>query len=530
MMMDSVVSNAGDAPSSITAPSSSIAPAAETDSATNGTVQTGLGHALDFLDQVKALITPLQFQEFLVLLKMFKSKRLSSDAMAERVALLFQDHPQLMQGFAAFLPPDILSPSSSSLSIGSTSHIRLASASTSSTTITPGPTRTSHRKRSVRSMKTTSSVRHSNPVSGANSIDEVSDNNATSTTSTTTGTTATPTPSTATGPTPNLPNLFLMSGNPELDMAQSLNFLTSVRKAYAHSPDVYIKFVAYLQDSFKKSLPLSKVVEDVGVMFVDRPEVLQAFLEFIPISALKQSHLEMERSLIDKRQSMDALPETLRKFQKHDSDSVGPGEAGPEMGYAVDTSLADGVQSIDCHSYHGTTTPNHGASGVSGGGASTLGPHTRSSDTLNGGQGESIVTINDDSNNSNSCFNHILHGESHRTHDSGGYHTSPQRSVSGKPSMATLTSPFSVSTSSHSHHKSLYATHSENDPLLPVSSVPACALDSFSSVAAATTVPSTISSCGYFTFAMAVIGWTLFIGVIVYALARHTGTGFFGLD
>ncbi|KAH9244051.1 hypothetical protein BASA81_018573 [Batrachochytrium salamandrivorans] len=499
-MMDSVVSNAGDAPSSITAPSSSIAPAAETDAATNGTVQTGLGHALDFLDQVKALITPLQFQEFLVLLKMFKSKRLSSDAMAER-------------------PQHWLH-----------SHIRLASASTSSTTITPGPTRTSHRKRSVRSMKTTSSVRHSNPVSGANSIDEVSDNNATSTTSTTTGTTATPTPSTATGPTPNLPNLFLMSGNPELDMAQSLNFLTSVRKAYAHSPDVYIKFVAYLQDSFKKSLPLSKVVEDVGVMFVDRPEVLQAFLEFIPISALKQSHLEMERSLIDKRQSMDALPETLRKFQKHDSDSVGPGEAGPEMGYAVDTSLADGVQSIDCHSYHDTTTPNHGASGVSGGGASTLGPHTRSSDTLNGGQGESIVTINDDSNNSNSCFNHILHGESHRTHDSGGYHTSPQRSVSGKPSMATLTSPFSVSTSSHSHHKSLYATHSENDPLLPVSSVPACALDSFSSVAAATTVPSTISSCGYFTFAMAVIGWTLFIGVIVYALARHTGTGFFGLD
>ncbi|KAJ1339642.1 hypothetical protein BSLG_005764 [Batrachochytrium salamandrivorans] len=68
--------------------------------------QKRYNRTLDFLDQVKACLSPPQFQEFLVLLKMFKGKRISSNAMSESISVLFQNHPQLMHGFSAFLPTD----------------------------------------------------------------------------------------------------------------------------------------------------------------------------------------------------------------------------------------------------------------------------------------------------------------------------------------------------------------------------------------------------------------------------------------
>ncbi|KAJ1339643.1 hypothetical protein BSLG_005765 [Batrachochytrium salamandrivorans] len=76
-------------------------------------------------------------------------------------------------------------------------------------------------------------------------------------------------------------------------MARSLDFLNIVRTGLRSFSNGIQLFVAYLQESFEMSLLLSKV-EDVGAMFADRPEVMQAFLEFIPISALKDSHLEIE--------------------------------------------------------------------------------------------------------------------------------------------------------------------------------------------------------------------------------------------
>lgn len=64
--------------------------------------------ALNYLDQIKNTFDstrPQVYNEFLFTMKEFKSQNIDTPTVIERVTNLFKDHPELIVGFNAFLPP-----------------------------------------------------------------------------------------------------------------------------------------------------------------------------------------------------------------------------------------------------------------------------------------------------------------------------------------------------------------------------------------------------------------------------------------
>ncbi|KAL6589555.1 hypothetical protein U3516DRAFT_771977 [Neocallimastix sp. 'constans'] len=63
--------------------------------------------ALSYLEQVKEQFneSPQVYNDFLEIMKDFKSQRLSTPGVIDRVSTLFKDHPSLITGFNTFLPP-----------------------------------------------------------------------------------------------------------------------------------------------------------------------------------------------------------------------------------------------------------------------------------------------------------------------------------------------------------------------------------------------------------------------------------------
>lgn len=63
--------------------------------------------ALSYLDQVKHTYRdqPQVYNDFLNIMTEFKSQKIDTPGVINRVMNLFKDHPELIQGFNAFLPP-----------------------------------------------------------------------------------------------------------------------------------------------------------------------------------------------------------------------------------------------------------------------------------------------------------------------------------------------------------------------------------------------------------------------------------------
>eukprot|EP00061_Rhincodon_typus_P012974 g39050.t1 len=69
--------------------------------------QSQVEDALSYLDQVKMQFgnNPAVYNEFLDIMKEFKSQSIDTPGVIDRVSRLFQGHPDLILGFNAFLPP-----------------------------------------------------------------------------------------------------------------------------------------------------------------------------------------------------------------------------------------------------------------------------------------------------------------------------------------------------------------------------------------------------------------------------------------
>ena len=63
--------------------------------------------ALSYLDQVKFKFNnqPQVYNDFLDIMKEFKSQSIDTPGVIQRVSTLFKGHPELIVGFNTFLPP-----------------------------------------------------------------------------------------------------------------------------------------------------------------------------------------------------------------------------------------------------------------------------------------------------------------------------------------------------------------------------------------------------------------------------------------
>ncbi|KAF8602350.1 PAH2 domain-containing protein [Ceratobasidium sp. AG-I] len=77
----------------------------ETQNATNAVL--GVQDASSYLEQVKSTCQdePATYDQFLKIMKDFKTTRIQTPQVIEHVADLFRDHTELIRGFNTFLPP-----------------------------------------------------------------------------------------------------------------------------------------------------------------------------------------------------------------------------------------------------------------------------------------------------------------------------------------------------------------------------------------------------------------------------------------
>ncbi|CAO3642759.1 unnamed protein product [Cunninghamella blakesleeana] len=86
---------------------SSISPSDNNSSSNSGGRPLNVKDALSYLDQVKVRFSerPEVYNQFLDIMKDFKSQTIDTPGVIERVSTLFRGHPNLTSGFNAFLPP-----------------------------------------------------------------------------------------------------------------------------------------------------------------------------------------------------------------------------------------------------------------------------------------------------------------------------------------------------------------------------------------------------------------------------------------
>ncbi|TID13567.1 hypothetical protein CANINC_004925 [Pichia inconspicua] len=214
--------------------------------------------ALYYLDQVK-----LQFREqtdvynnFLDIMKDFKSQNIDTPGVIERVSSLFKGHPKLIDGFNTFLPQGFSIQCSTSdpyaivvtTPVGTTIRRDSQGSQKLSATVTPvkdteqNPEQSNQPVQSLPSQNT-QSVQHTH---GYTLQEEESK----------------------------------QSSPAEFD--QAINYVNKIKQRYSSQPDIYKLFLENLQMYQKGLKPIHEVYREISVLFRDAPDLLEDFKLFMP--------------------------------------------------------------------------------------------------------------------------------------------------------------------------------------------------------------------------------------------------------
>ncbi|CAG7726194.1 unnamed protein product [Allacma fusca] len=273
--------------------------------------------ALNYLDQVKYKFgnQPQVYNDFLDIMKEFKSQSIDTPGVIQRVSQLFRGHPELIVGFNTFLPPgykiEVQTNNQVSFSmIGHGGYVVQTTVSTgavpNSPVLHPGPTSTSIIQHSISGHPIRSAVAVT-PQSGTTGI-----NNG------------------RTSPIPPAPNLgattnsfetsstpafthsftspFVQSAFPSLqsqpvEFNHAINYVNKIKSRFQGQPDKYKQFLEILhtyqkeQRNIKEGLPQSskhltehEVYSQVSKLFENQDDLLQEFGQFLPDATNHQNN------------------------------------------------------------------------------------------------------------------------------------------------------------------------------------------------------------------------------------------------
>lgn len=282
--------------------------------------------ALSYLDLVKSQFhdRPEVYNQFLEIMKEFKSHSIDTPGVIDRVSQLFYGSPSLIQGFNTFLPPGYRIECSDDPNGG----VRVT---TPSGSIIPDM----HRRSSVSAATNANAVTAQSPVPGSRGALQQygqqqqqqqqtprrnQTNGQTQQTmrspqqQTSTGYQATPASSsmamagtsiyqtpqgggqammaTSTTMTPNAMGSPTMggdsSGNQQrsrqapMEFNHAINYVNKIKMRFATEPDRYKEFLEILQTYQKESRPIQDVYAQVRVLFAAAPDLLDEFKQFLP--------------------------------------------------------------------------------------------------------------------------------------------------------------------------------------------------------------------------------------------------------
>ncbi|KAL2911888.1 hypothetical protein HK105_208608 [Polyrhizophydium stewartii] len=309
--------------------------------------------ALDFLDAVKATATQAEFVEFLGLLRQFKAGQIAADSLHNQVTALLGAYPDLLQDFAEFLPPVPSPPSPVAPPIEAAAAAAAAArpphdaAQAARVHILHGHELLPSR-RSASSATPVASTPTATPTQATARPPRSVRSQASAASTTTTARAAAATDAA----TRMLSSGAGAGGEPAMSFSQAIDFIHVVRAESAGNPKLYTDFLELLRSSHQGMQPLSKLIDDVRVLFADKPDLLRRFLEFLPQPAAEGTQSAMPETESDDHAGEDEYDndEGVRDGHMHVQGRGGLGEPlapAPIHAHAPLPTLAEEVSEAD---------------------------------------------------------------------------------------------------------------------------------------------------------------------------------------
>lgn len=194
--------------------------------------------ALSYLDQVKIQFFNQAdvYNNFLDIMKDFKSQSIDTPGVIDRVSTLFRGHPNLIQGFNTFLPPGY--------------RIECSMDPTN-----PNPIR-------VTTPTGTSTRPNIGAAPAANYLQWAEQ-----------------------PPVPQFGQEQTQQGpGGQIEFNHAISYVNKIKTRFANQPDIYKQFLEILQTYQREQKPIGEVYEQVTQLFANSPDLLNDFKQFLPDS------------------------------------------------------------------------------------------------------------------------------------------------------------------------------------------------------------------------------------------------------
>ncbi|KAI7889487.1 uncharacterized protein EV154DRAFT_514399 [Mucor mucedo] len=255
--------------------------------------------ALAYLDKVKGQFTdkPNVYNQFLDIMKDFKSQSIDTPGVIDRVSSLFKGHPLLISGFNTFLPAGYRI----ECSIDPRDPNRII------VTTPNGHTTTSTTTTAEEMLKINTPSYHSPyyPPYYSSIIPPPPPPQASSPP-------PPPPPQTSLAPPP-ITSPPASSSKPPVEFNHAINYVNRIKNRFAHNPGIYKQFLEILQTYQKEQKPISEVYSHVQYLFQGSRDLLEEFKQFLPEMALIA---EDEKPLVKKTSSATLMTSKKKQSQQ----------------------------------------------------------------------------------------------------------------------------------------------------------------------------------------------------------------------
>jgi paired amphipathic helix protein Sin3a len=120
---------------------------------------------------------------------------------------------------------------------------------------------------------------------------------------------------------------------PPVEFDHAINYVTTIKKRFASQPETYKKFLEILHTYQKEQRGIKDVLDEVSALFADHPDLLKDFTYFLPdaVQAQAKAQLEQVAKLAEARKMASASKQAIMATagrQRPGTSSVGQGTGG----------------------------------------------------------------------------------------------------------------------------------------------------------------------------------------------------------
>lgn len=259
--------------------------------------------ALMYLDQVKMEFgnQPHIYNEFLDIMKTFKSQQIDTPGVIQRVSALFHGNKRLVLGFNTFLPEGykIELPEGSGLAVyrepgrreaiqitwpGMAEHLAMQQANEANKAAgSSGGGEV--KKPSVAAAPPPVVGPMAAALEGAKSAGPTAPSGAAASSGA---------PPAAGGAAPAASQPATTFQGQHVEFGHAINYVTTIKKRFASSPEIYRKFLEILHTYQKEQRGIKEVLDEVSTLFADHADLLKEFTYFLPDAVQGVAKLQLD--------------------------------------------------------------------------------------------------------------------------------------------------------------------------------------------------------------------------------------------